>query len=120
MSEQLEQMANASYHEFGASIASSLTENGVGPDVSKEWHRVLYAKAMLSHSADQVADVIETLMNDPELLPDQARARVQQNKELFDIAERQHVKEIQTGIATIKQALLEAEASKVVVAEPVE
>ncbi len=117
MSVDLGALATASFSEFGASLAGSLTENGVGPDVSKAWHQVLMAKSMLSHTADQAADGIETIVNNPALLPDQARAMVQQNKYLADLDNAKYVKDMQTGLATIKQALLEAEASKVVVAD---
>jgi hypothetical protein len=117
MSVDLGALATASFSEFGASLAGSLTENGVGPDVSKAWHQVLMAKSMLSHTADQAAEGIETIVNNPALLPDQARAMVQQNKYLADLDNAKYVKDMQTGLATIKQALLEAEASKVQVAD---
>src|SRR5216683_7929889 len=90
----LVQLTNVSFRDFGAAMAAMpMIEDGSVTKVQHDWQRVLAAKQMLSATASQAADGIETILANPQLLPDQARAIVQQNKQLYDIAERQAVKD---------------------------
>ncbi|MDQ6878317.1 MAG: hypothetical protein M3082_11645 [Candidatus Dormibacteraeota bacterium] len=106
---------------MGAAMnAFAVPEDGVIPQVFRDWQQVQGAEAQLHQLSTQVADGLQSVLDDPTLHPEERDNRHRQNKDLFDAAERQTTKDFQASIARVKSGLTESATSDFKLAEPSE